>query len=303
VIIITGPTGTGKSELAVRLAERLGGEIISADSVQIYQKVNIGAAKPTVAERRGVPHHLLDELDLRAEFTAAMFGKRARALAGAITARGKVPLVVGGTGLYLRALTDDFDFAVAMGTEVRERLSRRAADLGMAAMYAELVQVDPGTAEQLAPSDTVRVLHALAVWERTGRPYSQQRAYRERAYPDLPEGMQYYALTAPRPWLYERLNRRAAGMLEGGLIAETRQILAEGYEPSLKPLQSIGYRHALWHLQGLLTMAETERLLARDTRHFAKRQWTWFRRDPRLTWFDVSEHSLAEIAATISGFA
>ncbi|MDR1961090.1 MAG: tRNA (adenosine(37)-N6)-dimethylallyltransferase MiaA [Gracilibacteraceae bacterium] len=296
LIVIAGPTAVGKSAVGTELALTLNGEIISGDSVQVYKSLNIGSAKPTTAEKRGVPHHLLDELDPAEPFTAADFQTRAAACAADISARGKVPVVVGGAGLYLRGLLDGFSFAAPGDDAAKERWAALAGRAGTEALHRELRERDPVLAARLHPSDKARLIRALEVIDLTGRPLSEQRRFAEREYPPLP-GVLLFGLTAPRPWLYERINERAAAMLRGGLIEETAALLGAGYPPALKPLRSIGYRHAVAYLRGLTTEGETLRLLRRDTRHFAKRQWTWFRRDPRFIWFDVSEASVQEIAA------
>ncbi|MDR0434034.1 MAG: tRNA (adenosine(37)-N6)-dimethylallyltransferase MiaA [Gracilibacteraceae bacterium] len=294
LIVIAGPTAVGKSAAGVALARAIGGEIISGDSVQVYKGLNIGAAKPTAAERGGVPHHLLDELELTESFTAADFRERAGALAAEIRARGRRPIVVGGTGLYLRALLDGFAFAPAGDAESKARWTAAAARWGPEALHRRLQALDPAAAARLHPKDTARLVRALEVFDLTGAPLSAQRSFAEREYPPRP-GVALFGLTAPRPWLYERVDARAAAMLAGGLIEETAALLSAGISPALKPLRSIGYRHAVAYLRGLTTGSETLRLLQRDTRRLAKRQWTWFRRDPRLIWFDVAGTPAAEL--------
>ncbi|MDR1069175.1 MAG: tRNA (adenosine(37)-N6)-dimethylallyltransferase MiaA [Gracilibacteraceae bacterium] len=294
LIMIDGPTAVGKSALGAALARSLGGEIISGDSVQIYKGLNIGAAKPTPAEQGGVPHHLLDELELTEGFSAADFRERAARRAAEIRSRGRLPIVVGGTGLYLRALTDGFTFAAAGSAESKERWKAAAARFGPEILHRRLRDLDPASAARLHPHDTARLIRALEVFDLTGVPLSRQRDFAEREYPPRP-GVVVFGLTAPRPWLYERVEERAAAMLAGGLIEETAALLRAGADPNLKPLRSIGYRHAIAYLRGLTTKAETLRLLQRDTRRLAKRQWTWFARDPRVIWFDVTETPREEI--------
>ncbi|MDR1604359.1 MAG: tRNA (adenosine(37)-N6)-dimethylallyltransferase MiaA [Gracilibacteraceae bacterium] len=297
LIVIAGPTAVGKSAAGVALARALDGEIISGDSVQVYRELNIGAAKPPPAERLGVPHHLLDELDLAEPFTAASFCRRAATLAAEIRARGRMPIVVGGTGLYLRALLDGFTFATA-GAD-REGDDRAALRPDPEALHRQLSAIDPVSAARLHPHDTARLLRALEVFTLTGRPLSAQRRYEERLYPPLP-GVTIFGLTAPRPWLYERINARAEVMLRDGLFEETAALLRAGRSPELKPLRSIGYRHAVAYLRGLCTQAETLRLLQRDTRRLAKRQWTWFCRDPRIIWLDVTESPPGALVARMT---
>jgi tRNA dimethylallyltransferase len=263
--------------------------------VQVYRELNIGAAKPSLTERLGVPHHLLDELDLTEPFTAARFRERAAALAAEIRSRGRIPIVSGGTGLYLRGLLDGFTFAAGGNGESAARRAA-AARLTPETLHRRLSALDPISAARLHPHDTARLTRALEVFDLTGRPLSAQRSYAERVYPPLP-GVFFFGLTAPRPWLYERINARAEAMLEGGLIEETAALLRAGRRRNLKPLGSIGYRHAIAYLRGMSTRAETLRLLQRDTRRLAKRQWTWFRRDPRVIWLDVTESPLEALTA------
>lgn len=288
LVVIIGPTGVGKSALGIALAQEIGGEIISGDSVQVYKKLDIGSAKPSLLERRSVPHHLIDCLDPREPFSAAQFQKEALSLIAEIQNRGLIPIVVGGTGLYIRSLLDPYDFAQRGSEEIRAKWQNFARLHGKAALHKELEIRDQRSAEQLHPNDVVRITRALEIFELSGgQVSSDRRRFQDNIYPPLAESVVYIGLTAPRPLLYERLNQRCVGMLDQGLLAETQGLLQAGYEPDLKPLQSIGYRHAVWHLQGLVTQGEMLRLFQRDTRHFAKRQLTWFRRDPRICWYSI----------------
>lgn len=287
LVIIIGPTGIGKSSLGLALAQKIGGEIISGDSVQVYKKLDIGSAKPTQKELSLVPHHLIDFLDPAEPFTAAQFKLMANPLIEEIRGRGHVPIVVGGTGLYIRSLLDPYDFSQHGSEEIRLRWKEFAESHGHLRLHEELMKRDPQSAEQLHPNDVLRVTRALEIFELTGKPQSSQRQFKDDQYQNLDPSIIYIGLTAPRSLIYERINQRCVEMLSQGLIEETLNLLKEGYSPALKPLQSIGYRHAVWHLQGLVTQPEMLRLLQRDTRHFAKRQLTWFRRDPRISWYDI----------------
>lgn len=295
LIIIVGPTAVGKSALSIGLAQALDGEIISGDSVQIYKRLDIGSAKPSLAERRNIPHHLLDILDPNEPFTVADFQQLASTIIEDVRSRGKIPILVGGTGLYIRSLLDPFDFSASGSEEIRAKWYKYLAVHGKNALHEALRDVDPESARRLHPNDYVRVIRALEVYELTGIPFSQQRDYHEREYSPLSPTIIYLGLSAPREVLYERINQRCEEMIERGLIEELSALVQEGYSPKLKPLQSIGYRHAFWYLAGLVTKPEMTRLLKRDTRHYAKRQSTWFKRDPRLTWFDVTTRSVADI--------
>lgn len=287
LIIIIGPTGIGKSALGLALAQEIGGEIISGDSVQVYQKLDIGSAKPSAAELQLVRHHLIDCLDPAEPFTAAQFKQSATALIEEIRGRGHVPIVVGGTGLYIRSLLDPYDFSEHGSEEIRSKWREFADLFGNLKLHEALTERDPVTAAQLHPNNVLRIIRALEVFELTGKTLSSQRQFRDDEYQPLDSSIIYIGLTAPRDIIYERINRRCKEMLAQGLIEETLALLQQGYAPTLKPLQSIGYRHAFWLLKGLVTQPEMLRLLQRDTRHFAKRQLTWFNRDPRISWYDI----------------
>ncbi|ODA39325.1 tRNA (adenosine(37)-N6)-dimethylallyltransferase MiaA [Desulfosporosinus sp. BG] len=298
LVIIIGPTGVGKTSLGIALAQEIGGEIISGDSVQVYQKLDIGSAKPSVAELQLVPHHLIDYLDPSEPFTAAQFKLLANSLIEEIRGRGHVPIVVGGTGLYIRSLLDPYDFSELGSEEIRSKWKEFADSFGNLKLHEVLKERDPETADQLHPNNVLRIIRALEVFELTGKTLSSQRQFRDDEYQPLDSSIVYIGLTASRDLIYERINQRCVAMLSQGLIEETLKLLNMGYAPTLKPLQSIGYRHALWYLKGLATQPEMLRLLQRDTRHFAKRQLTWFRRDPRITWYDI-ETKLNDILKSI----
>lgn len=287
LVIIIGPTGIGKTALGLALAQKIGGEIISGDSVQVYKKLDIGSAKPSPAELQLVRHHLIDFLDPSEPFTAAQFKNLATSLIEEIRSRGHVPIVVGGTGLYIRSLLDPYNFSHHGSEEIRHKWKEFAELHGNLLLHEELKKSDPETAEQLHPNNVLRIIRALEVFELTGKTLSSQRQFRDNEYQPLDPSIVYIGLTAPRDQIYERINQRCIDMLSQGLIDETLMLINDGYPPTLKPLQSIGYRHAIWFLKGLVTQPEMLRLLQRDTRHFAKRQLTWFRRDPRISWFDI----------------
>ncbi len=287
LIIIIGPTGVGKTSLGIALALELGGEIISGDSVQLYKKLDIGSAKPSAAELQLVPHHLIDYLDPSEPFSAAQFKLKATTLINEIRERGHVPIVVGGTGLYIRSLLDPYDFSQPGSEKIRSKWNEFCQLHGNLALHEELRERDPETAQQLHPNDVFRIIRALEVFELTGSTLSSQRQFQDNEYKALDPSTLYIGLTASREVIYERINRRCISMLSQGLIEETLALLNSGYSPTLKPFQSIGYRHTIWYLKGLVTQSEMLRLLQRDTRHFAKRQLTWFRRDPRISWYNT----------------
>lgn len=273
-LILTGPTAVGKTALSVEVAERVGAEIISADSRQVYRGLDIGTAKPEPALLARVPHHFIDELDLDEPFSAGRFAEAAYARIREICARGRVPLVVGGSTLYLQALQFGLADIPEVAAAVRAELTQRLDEEGAAALYAELEEVDPASAARMDATKSQRIVRALEVYYGTGRPLS---AYYE-AQPEPPFAFRTVVLNRDRQVLYERINRRVDLMLEAGLLDEVRGLLARGVDPDLNPLQTIGYREPIAYLQGEVDYAEMVRLLKRNTRRYAKRQLTWFRR-------------------------
>lgn len=298
-VVIVGPTAIGKSDLALKLAKQLKGEIISGDSVQVYKKLDIGSAKPSLREREEIRHHLIDFLDPSEPFTVAQFQQIASRLISGIKQQGKVPILVGGTGLYVRSILDPYSFQENGSEELREKWLKYLGEHGKTGLHQALAQADPESAQRLHPHDVVRIIRALEVFELTGAKMSSRRQNLEKAYAPLNASVVYIGLTAPRETLYARINQRCDNMLVTGLIEETLNLEQDGYSLKLKPLQSIGYRHAGWYVKGLVSKGELTRLLKRDTRHFAKRQLTWFQRDPRITWYDISKMNMEELVTTI----
>ncbi|CAA7601937.1 tRNA dimethylallyltransferase [Acididesulfobacillus acetoxydans] len=298
-VVIVGPTAVGKSALGLDLARAVRGEIISGDSVQVYRKLDIGSAKTPPGEREGVPHHLFDFLDPREPYSAAQFQEAASRLISEIQARDHVPILVGGTGLYVRSLLDPYRFSEKGSGAIRQKWLSFLAQEGKEALHRALAERDPLTAARLHVNDRVRVIRALEVFELTGRPLSGTRTASDKVYAPLAPNTIYIGLEAPREILYRRIDERCAEMIREGLVEETADLLHSGYSRELKPLQSLGYRHVLWYLRGLATLPEALRLMQRDTRHFAKRQFTWFRRDPRITWYDISRFSPNRILADV----
>ncbi len=286
--IICGPTAVGKTELALKLAEVFGMEIVSADSRQVYRLMDIGTAKPTRAEQARVRHHLVDVVWPDEDFNAARFAERAHAAIADLAGRGSMPLLVGGTGLYIRALTEGLLRAPAADPAVRGRLQRAAADQGSAALHNRLHEVDPVAARRLHPNDLVRVIRALEVYEQTGRPlsdYQNDHRFSDRPYRTLKIG-----LSIDRAELYRRIDARAEQMFNAGLLQEVEAILAAGYAGSLKTLQTIGYRQAMMLLEGQLSPAEALSDLQQATRRYAKQQLTWLQQDKSIKWFASSVH-------------
>lgn len=284
LVVLCGPTAAGKTAAALELADRFPCEAVSADSRQVYRLMDIGTAKPTVAERARLPHHLLDVVWPDQPFDAARFAELAGAAVAGIAARGALPLLVGGTGLYVRALTEGLVAAPGADSQLRQALEKDVAAAGSAALHRRLMTVDPATAALLHPNDAVRIMRALEVFTLTGRPLSdwqQRHGFRARPYRLLK-----IALTVERDELYRRIDTRAAAMFAGGLLEETEQLLAAGYAPQLKALQTIGYREAVRLLRGELSPAQALAELQQATRRYAKRQLTWFRGDPEMIWVD-----------------
>jgi len=282
VIVICGPTAAGKTAAGIAVARAVGGEIVSADSMQVYRWMDIGTAKPTAAEQAAVRHHLIDVVDPDEPFDAAAYASRGRQALADLIRCGRAPVVVGGTGLYIKALLYGLFRADARDPVLRARLRAEAESRGPAALHARLERCDPPTAARLHPHDTVRILRALEVFEATGRPISALQ--REHRFGDAPFRTLKIALALDRETLYRRIDRRVEAMAAAGLEEEVRGLLARGYGPQLKPMQSIGYSHMVAFIAGTVGLEACIRTLQRDTRRFAKRQLTWFRADPDIVW-------------------
>lgn len=295
LIAIVGPTAVGKSALAIQLAQEFRGEIVSADSRTIYRGMDIGTAKPTPDEQRRVPHHLIDIVNPDEPFTLADYQQRAYATIEAIHAHGNVPFLVGGTGLYVRAVLDGLNIPrVEPDPARRAELERNDA----ATLYARLQQLDPVAAARIDPRNKRRVIRALEVCERTGKPMSELQTQRAPNYRLLRIG-----LTMPRAQLYERINARVDAMIAQGLVDEVRGLLTRGYPPHLPAMSSLGYRQIIDYLQGKISFDEAVRVLKRDTRRFVHHQYTWFRlNDERIHWFDVSTEPSEKIRETVRQF-
>lgn len=283
-IAIIGPTGVGKTSLSLAVAQRFGCEIVSVDSMQVYRHMDIGTAKASKEERELVPHYLLDVAEPDEDYSVARYIAEAAEVIGEIRTRGKIPLLVGGTGLYLRGLTDGLFEMASCDEAIRQGLRKRLQEEGPEVLYAELARLDPQTAARIHPNDTYRLLRGLEIWYATGVTWSDQLA-RSRQKAILPDILKI-GLTWEREKLYERINRRVGQMVDEGLLDEVKSLLASGYGPELKSMQAIGYRHMVEYLRNEHDWPETIELLARDTRRYAKRQYTWFRRDPSVNWFE-----------------
>jgi len=297
VAALVGATATGKTAVALNLAQSLGAEIVNADSLQIYRELDIGTAKPTLEERGRAPHHLIDVADPPEPYDAARYCQEGRQVLDDLTLRGVPPLVVGGTGLYLKALLSGLFAEGEPAPGVRDRVRRDLGALGLPALYARLIHLDPATASRLHPHDTYRIVRALEVIAATGRPLSEFiNAHR---FQDAPYEVLKLGLLLPREELYRRIDLRVELMLEAGWLDEIEGLLRR-YPPDLKPLQALGYRHLINYLTGRWGWEEALTLLSRDTRRYAKRQLTWFGSDPEIRWFNPDQ--VEEMAGVLAEF-
>ncbi len=284
IVVICGATGIGKTSVGIELAEKLGGEIVSADSMQIYRYMDIGTAKPTSAELDRITHHLIDIVDPDQEYDAAQFSKQARERIADIIRRDRKPFIVGGSGLYIKALLHGLFQAKPVDSQIRRRLKRDVEEIGSQALHQRLQQVDPDTANKLHPNDSYRILRALETIESTGKSISE--LHRAHDFEDDPFIALKIGLRMDRQNLYTRLDQRVDLMVEAGLVNEVKNLLEMGYTADLKSMQSIGYRHVVEYLQDKVSWDECVRTLKRDTRRFAKRQFTWFGADQQIQWYE-----------------
>lgn len=297
LVVIAGPTGVGKTAVAVALAKRMPIEVINADSRQVYRGMDAATGKPTPEERRAVVHHLIDIVDPDERYQAARFRTDAAPLVEEIRGRGALPVVVGGTGLYIRALIRGLDPAPPADPAFRQALTALAAREGRTALHRRLAREAPAVARRLHPNDQVRVVRALEIVRAgAGAALEPGRWWSERG----PYDVAYLGLTADRATLAKRLHARAAAFVAAGLQAEVQALLARGYDPTHPSLSSIGYREFVRVERGELTPEEALRLMQRDTVRYAKRQWTWFAREPRIEWIDVDRAGGIEGAAEAS---
>ena len=289
LIILTGPTAVGKTALSIGLAKAVNGEIISADSMQVYRKMNIGTAKIDQSEMPGVRHHLIDILDPGEEFNVVLFKRYALEAMEDIYSRGKIPVIVGGTGFYIQALLYDIDFEDNDNDmSYREELQRLAAEKGNSYIHDMLSKVDPESAEKIHENNVKRVIRALEFYRKTGMKISEHNE--TEAQKESPYNFEYFVLNDDRNKLYDRIDRRIDIMLEQGLEAEVRQLVSEGYSRDLVSMQGLGYKEIIDYIQGRCSFDEAVYTLKRDTRHFAKRQITWFKREKHVTWVNKNEY-------------
>lgn len=298
LMILTGPTAVGKTELSIALAKSIGGEIISADSMQVYKYMDIGTAKIRPEEMQGVPHHLIDILDPGMAFNVAVFKDLAKAAVEEIYGRGHIPVLVGGTGFYIQALLYDIDFSEEdSDISIRRELEKIAAEKGAEYLHDMLRAVDVESAEQIHANNVKRVIRALEYYRIHGEKISTHNAVERQK--KSPYDFLYFVLTHKRDVLYERIEKRIDKMVEEGLISEVDNLLKKGYDSSLVSMQGLGYKELIPYLNGECSLEEALYILKRDTRHFAKRQLTWFRRERDVRWLDKSRMSDEEILKEI----
>lgn len=293
LIVLTGPTAVGKTKLSISLAKAVGGEIISADSMQVYKYMDIGSAKIRPEEMSGVPHHLVDILKPEEEFHIVRFQEMAKEAMNDIYERGRIPILVGGTGFYIQAVTRDIDFTQAEQEDgYRRELEAMAQEQGSEALHQMLQKVDPVSAAQIHANNVKRVIRALEFYHQNHAPISaHNQEQKERT---SPYNLAYFVLNAPRDLLYERIDRRVDEMMEQGLLDEVKRLKSMGYHRGMVSMQGLGYKEILAYLDGEYPLDEAVRILKRDTRHFAKRQLTWFRREQDVIWVNKDDFSYDE---------
>ena len=286
LLVIVGPTAVGKTSLSIQLARQLRGEIISADSMQVYRYLDIGTAKPTPDDQKEAPHHLIDVVNPDQRFTVYDYQKLAQEAILQVHEQSKLPILTGGTGLYIKAVLDQYAFTNKQSNlHMRKELQKEAQKKGKEHLYARLEIIDPEAARKIHPNDLRRVIRALEYYQVTGEPISQQWKLTQEK--ESPYQAIMLGLNMPRPSLYERIEKRVDQMIAEGLIEEVKGLLRAGYSKNLKPLQSLGYRHMINFLEGKWDLDEAVYYFKRDTRNYAKRQLTWFRADKSIHWYEL----------------
>lgn len=288
LIVLTGPTAVGKTSLSIALAKAVGGEIISADSMQVYKYMNIGTAKITEEEKCGIPHFLIDELEPDEEFNVTIFKNKVMGYIKDIKSRGKVPIIVGGTGFYIQSVIYDINFnEYGDDSNVRKKYEAMAETIGKSELHKKLALVDREYADSVSENNVKKVVRALTFFEMTGEKLSEHnKRERERS---SPFDFAYFVLTMDRKKLYERIDKRVDLMFDMGLVDEVKALMAKGYDKSLVSMQGIGYKEVIDYLNGKTSLEECIDIIKRDTRHFAKRQLTWFKREKVVTYIDKDE--------------
>ncbi|MGE5381097.1 MAG: tRNA (adenosine(37)-N6)-dimethylallyltransferase MiaA [Methylocystaceae bacterium] len=295
LVAIVGPTGVGKSEIANLVATRVNGVILSCDSMQIYRGLDIGSAKPELETKKRIPHRLIDLIEPAEEFTVAQYQAQAVAAIAEVQASLQIPILTGGTGLYYQAVVDGYSFACHEDARsYRLELQEEANQYGIERLYQRLQQVDPVSAEAIAPSDQRRIIRALEVFTLTGKPISEQARRQNDKY-----NLLAYGINRERFELYRRIDDRVDQMLAQGLVNEVEKLAAQGVSLHCTSMQGIGYKEIRWYLEGLTSYHEAVDLIKRESRRYAKRQITWFKRDPRIKWLDMSNIKVSEAVEKI----
>ena len=285
LLVLTGPTAVGKTKLSIELAKRVGGEIISADSMQVYRGMDIGSAKITKEEMDGVRHHLIDILEPTEEFNVTLFQRLVNDAMEGIYERGHIPILVGGTGFYIQAILYDIDFTETENeTGLRRELEQKAGEMGKEYMHAWLSKIDPESAEKIPAGNVKRVIRAIEYYLQTNKPISEHN--REQRKKQSPYDFYYFVLNIDRKNLYERIEKRIDLMLKDGLLEEVQRLKEAGVKSGMTSMQGLGYKEILSYLNGECSLEQAVYLIKRDTRHFAKRQLTWFRREESVIWID-----------------
>lgn len=283
LVILTGPTAVGKTKLSIALAKKIGGEIISADSMQVYKHMNIGSAKIRPEEMGGIPHFLVDEFEPKEEFNVVVFQTKAKQYMEEIYQRGHIPILVGGTGFYIQAVLNDIDFSKDDDNkEKREQLEKLALEKGAQFLHDKLKEIDPLSAQNIHANNVKRVIRALEYYELTGQKISEHNM--EQSTKKSPYDFSYFVLNDHRELLYQRIDARVDEMMKYGLIEEVKLLQNMGYDRSYVSMQGLGYKEILQYLEGEISLEEAIYILKRDTRHFAKRQLTWFKREKEVIW-------------------
>ncbi|MHB9940168.1 tRNA (adenosine(37)-N6)-dimethylallyltransferase MiaA [Clostridium sporogenes] len=295
LLILAGPTAVGKTDISIKLAKKLNGEIISADSMQIYKYMDIGSAKITKEEMKGIPHHLIDVVAPHEEFNVSSFKSLAEKCIKDIWSRGKLPIIAGGTGLYINSLIYNYDFTDADRDEdYREYLIRLSEDKGKEYVHSLLKDIDGKSYEKLYPNDLKRVVRALEVYKITGKSISEYTKENEKKLYNIPYNINYFVLNMNREVLYERINKRVDIMMDKGLIEEVKKLESMGYTPDMQSMKGIGYKEILFYLKGDISLDEAIYLIKKGSRNYAKRQLTWFRKDKRSIWIDKDKYRSEE---------
>lgn len=292
LVILTGPTAVGKTKLSIALAKAIGGEIISADSMQVYKHMDIGSAKIRPSQMQGVPHYLVDVLEPSEEFHVVRFQQMAKQAMEQIRSRGHIPILVGGTGFYIQAVVNDIDFTENEASPYRKELEALALEKGASFLHEELQRVDPESARAIHENNVKRMIRALEFYKMTGKKISEHNEeQRERT---SPYNFAYFVLTDDRAKLYARIEQRIDEMLEEGLVEEVTHLKEMGYRRGMVSMQGLGYKEILAYLDGECTLEEAIEILKRDTRHFAKRQITWFKREREVIWLNKEDYAYDE---------